>query len=41
MADPHPLLWTPSPERIARSRLTHYQKWLATQGKHFADYNEL
>ena len=41
MADPHPLLWTPSPERIARSRLNHYQEWLAAQGKHFADYNEL
>ena len=41
MADPHPLLWTPSPERIARSRLTHYQEWLAKRGKHFDDYNAL
>ncbi|MCE2870053.1 MAG: AMP-binding protein, partial [Oxalobacteraceae bacterium] len=41
MADQHPLLWTPSPERIARSRLHNYQQWLAERGKHFADYNAL
>lgn len=41
MADQHPLLWTPSPERIARSRLHDYQQWLAERGKSFDDYNAL
>src|SRR5262249_28263199 len=35
-------LWSPSPERIARSRLRHYMDWLAAErGLHFADYNVL
>ncbi|MEK0434293.1 MAG: hypothetical protein RL369_342, partial [Pseudomonadota bacterium] len=29
MSVPPPLLWTPSAERIARSRVNHYMQWLA------------
>jgi acetoacetyl-CoA synthetase len=36
------LLWTPSDERIERSCLTRYQRWLAdTRGLHFDDYQAL
>lgn len=36
------LLWTPSPERIRRARLTQYLDWLkANRGKEFADYEAL
>jgi acetoacetyl-CoA synthetase len=42
MADDHPLLWTPSEDRIARSRLTHFMQWLATEHSlHFPDYQAL
>ena len=32
------LLWTPSPERIARANLTHYLRWLSARGRHFDSY---
>jgi acetoacetyl-CoA synthetase len=36
------LLWRPSPERIERSTLTRYSRWLeANQGLRFEDYGEL
>ncbi|MEA2147796.1 MAG: acetoacetyl-CoA synthetase [Solirubrobacteraceae bacterium] len=36
------LLWTPSDERIERSCLTRYQRWLRdTRGLSFGDYQEL
>lgn len=35
------LLWTPSPERIARAHLTRYMSWLAERGQHFDDYTAL
>ena len=42
MVDDHPLLWTPSAERIASSRLTHFMQWLATEhGLKFSDYEAL
>lgn len=42
MADDHPLLWTPSAERVASSRLTHFMQWLGTKhGLYFPDYEAL
>ena len=41
MSDPPALLWTPSPARIERSRISHYIQWLASKGKHFSDYQNL
>ena len=42
MADDHPLLWTPDADRIARSRLTHFMQWLASEHSlHFPDYQAL
>jgi acetoacetyl-CoA synthetase len=35
------LLWTPSPQRVARSHLTRYLKWLADRGQEFEDYESL
>jgi acetoacetyl-CoA synthetase len=36
------LLWTPSAERVAGSRLADYQAWLSRhQGIHTRDYHEL
>ena len=36
------LLWEPSPERCAASRLTHFMAWLSREhGRAFADYDEL
>jgi acetoacetyl-CoA synthetase len=36
------LLWTPSPERIERTTLTRYQRWLAEErGLRFEDYHDL
>ncbi len=36
------LLWTPSAERVAASRITDYLAWLsAKRGKHFSSYAEL
>ena len=35
------LLWTPSPERIAKAHLTHYMRWLAERGRRLASYAEL
>lgn len=36
------LLWSPSPERIAGSRMRHYMDWLARErGLEFADYDAL
>jgi acetoacetyl-CoA synthetase len=41
MAAPE-LLWRPSPERIERSTLSRYARWLeSTRGLRFADYAEL
>ncbi len=41
MSEPE-LLWTPSPERVARTNLTRYQAWLQeTRGHHFDDYEAL
>ena len=35
------LLWTPGRERVARSHLTRYLKWLAERGRKFDDYEAL
>src|SRR4051812_13822832 len=35
------LLWTPSPERLARSHLTRYLRFLEERGRQFADYEAL
>ncbi|HTD04943.1 acetoacetate--CoA ligase [Undibacterium sp.] len=36
------LLWTPSAERISKTRMYDYQQWLhATRGLQFSDYNAL
>jgi acetoacetyl-CoA synthetase len=36
------LLWSPTPERISRARLTHYADWLRdTRGLEFDGYHEL
>jgi acetoacetyl-CoA synthetase len=36
------VLWTPSPERIARARLTDFRKWLATErGLTFNDFESM
>ncbi len=37
-----PILWTPSPERVARAWLTRYQRWLEQRlGRTFGSYDEL
>jgi len=42
MADDHPLLWAPSPERQQKTRLHDYMQWLADhRGLHFTDYPTL
>jgi len=42
MVEPGQLLWTPSPERVARSRITEFTRWLAEKrGLAFADYEAL
>lgn len=42
MADDHPLLWTPSADRVAHSRLNHFMQWLATEHfLYFSDYQSL
>jgi len=36
------LLWSPSPERIGKARLTQYRQWLMdNRGREFADYEAL
>lgn len=35
------LLWTPSDEQRATSRITHFMEWLAKDGRTFASYDEL
>lgn len=41
-SDTPALLWSPSPERIARSQLRRYMDWLARERNlHFADYHAL
>ena len=36
------LLWSPSPERIRKARLTQFQEWLeAERGLTFTDYEAL
>lgn len=35
------LLWTPSDEQRASSRITHFMGWLAKNGRSFASYEEL
>lgn len=42
MVEPGQLLWTPSPERIARARITEFTRWLAEKrGLVFDDYEAL
>ena len=42
MSDAAGPAWTPSAERIARSRLTAFTAWLARErGRAFADYESL
>ena len=42
MVEPGQLLWTPSPERIARARITEFSRWLEQKrGLVFADYEAL
>jgi acetoacetyl-CoA synthetase len=42
MIEPGTVLWTPSPERIARARITEFRQWLADQrGLSFADFEAL
>ena len=41
MSESPSLLWSPSVERIARSRVNHYLQWLASRGRHFNDYQAL
>ncbi len=42
MSNDHPLLWTPSPERIERTRLHDYMRWLEREkGLAFSDYDTL
>lgn len=36
-----PILWRPSPERMANSHLSRFLAWLTDQGQHFGDYEEL
>jgi acetoacetyl-CoA synthetase len=35
------VLWAPSPERVAKSHLMHYLRWLAQRGHAFDDYTAL
>ncbi|MGC4086488.1 MAG: AMP-binding protein [Polyangiaceae bacterium] len=36
------VLWSPSPERVARARMTHYMRWLAEQrARPFSDFAAL
>ncbi len=38
----HEILWTPSPERVARATVTRYRQWLAeTRGVETEDYEDL
>lgn len=46
MSDDHRLLWTPSPSRIANSRIAHYMRWLEREkglspDRELKDYNTL
>lgn len=42
MAEQRPILWTPSPERAAASRMAGFIRWLErTRGLRFDDYNAL
>lgn len=42
MVEPGQLLWTPSPERIARARITEFRHWLKRErGLEFADFESL
>jgi acetoacetyl-CoA synthetase len=39
---PPPIVWTPSPERIASATITHYREWLnETRGIVLEDYHDL
>jgi acetoacetyl-CoA synthetase len=39
---PPPIVWTPSPERIASAAITRYREWLnETRGLHLEDYHDL
>ena len=39
---PPPIVWTPSPERIASATITRYREWLnETRGLALADYADL
>ncbi|MFI9536914.1 acetoacetate--CoA ligase [Nocardia fusca] len=40
--DPIEVLWTPSPERVANTRMTHYQSWLREERNvHTDNYQQL
>ncbi len=41
MSDQPACLWRPDTARIERSRIHHYLQWLASQGRHFSDYQAL
>ncbi|MEY8837890.1 acetyl-coenzyme A synthetase N-terminal domain-containing protein, partial [Cribrihabitans sp. XS_ASV171] len=42
MPDARPILWTPSQDRIEKSRMAEFMRWLeADRGLHFGDYNAL
>ncbi|MCA2013334.1 acetoacetate--CoA ligase [Cereibacter sphaeroides] len=42
MTDLRPILWAPTPERAAATRMAGFQRWLAAEkGLHFADYPAL
>lgn len=42
MAEDRPILWTPSPERAAATRMADYERWLIeNRGLTFVDYQEM
>ncbi len=42
MTNQHPILWTPSPERVENSTMARYMRWLADEkGRNFATYADL
>ena len=42
MPDPRPILWAPTPERAAATRMAAYMRWLEQErGLAFADYQAL
>ena len=42
MPDDRPILWTPSPERAASTRIAGFERWLQdNRGLSFASYQEM